>query len=59
MKYEVIKRFKDKYTKERYTVGTILELTKKRANEILKVGELITPYVEETEVETEVETESE
>lgn len=46
MKYEVISVFKDKNTKEIYEKGTILELTKKRANEILKVGELITPYVE-------------
>lgn len=48
MKYEVIVKFKDKYTKERYKVGAILELTKKRANEILKVGELI-KLVEELE----------
>lgn len=41
MKYQVIKPFRDKNTGEIYEVGTILELTKKRANEILKVDKFI------------------
>ena len=49
MKYIVIKKFKDKNTKEIYEVGTILELTKKRANEILKVDKLIEKIEESNE----------
>lgn len=46
MKYQVIEVFKDKNTGEIYEIGTILELTKKRATEILKVGNLIEEYKE-------------
>lgn len=46
MKYKVIVKFKDKHTKEVYEVGTILELSKKRVNEILKVGKFIELYEE-------------
>lgn len=46
MKYEVIQVFKDKYSGEIYEVGKILELTKKRANEILMVDALIKEYIE-------------
>lgn len=56
MKYRVIKRCKDKYTKEIYKVGTILELTKKRATEILKAGKFIEIY-EEPEEDSEQEPE--
>lgn len=41
MKYEVTRRFTDKYTKEKYEVGTILELTEDRAKEIFKKGKEI------------------
>jgi hypothetical protein len=41
MKYKVIDNFTDKYTGERYKIGDILELTKERANEILKVGKFL------------------
>lgn len=41
MKYKVVKEFTDKYTKEKYPVGKILELTEERANEILSVDKLI------------------
>lgn len=46
MKYQVIEMFKDKYTGEIYEVGTVLELTKKRATEILKVDKLIEEIAE-------------
>ena len=46
MKYQVIKKFKDKYSGEIYEVGSILEITKKRAKEILSVNKLIEEYEE-------------
>ena len=52
MKYQVIRPFRDKNTGEIYEVGTILELTKKRANEILKADK----YIEEIEEIKEPET---
>ncbi|MFZ6148123.1 hypothetical protein ACO0KD_05835 [Enterococcus avium] len=33
-KYEVVKEFKDAYTKKTYHVGDVIELTKQRAKEI-------------------------
>ena len=48
MNYKVIKSFTDKYTKTKYQVGDVLELTDERAKEILSVGKLI----EKIEVET-------
>lgn len=33
-KYEVVKEFKDAYTKKIYHVGDVIELTKQRAKEI-------------------------
>lgn len=42
MKYEVIKSFRDKYdTSIKYKIGDIIDITQKRAKEILKVDELI------------------
>lgn len=49
MKYIVLKPFKDKYSNERYKKGDILDITKKRANEILKVDELIEEVKEKEE----------
>lgn len=36
MKYEVLKTFRDKNTKEIYAVGSIADLTAKRAKEVEK-----------------------
>ena len=41
MEYEVIKPFRDKYSREKYEMGTIITIPQKRATEILKVGKLI------------------
>lgn len=35
-RYRVLKRFKDKYTKEIYEAGQEIEMTVKRANEAIK-----------------------
>lgn len=39
--YEVIKEFRDKYTKETYKVGKVLDLDGERAEEILAKGPFI------------------
>ena len=51
MKVEVIEEFKDKYTKKLYTPGDVIEVTKKRLEEILETGRLIKPIedVDKTE----------
>lgn len=51
MKVEVIEKFKDKYTKKIYTPGDVIEVTKKRHDEILRTGKFIKPLddVEKTE----------
>ena len=42
MKVKVLESFRDKYDKKvRYQKGEIIEITKKRYNEILKVGKLV------------------
>ena len=41
MKYIVLKNFTDKYTKVKYEVNDVLELTEERAKEILSVDKLI------------------
>lgn len=41
MKYIVLKEFTDKYTKVKYKPGDVLDITGKRAKEILSVDELI------------------
>ena len=47
MKARVIKGFRDKYTKEKYEEGTIIDVTKKRYKEILKVDKLVEEVIEE------------
>jgi hypothetical protein len=47
MKAKVLKDFKDKYSGEVYKKGTILNIAKKRYEEILKVA----PLVEEVKTE--------
>ncbi|MCD8079213.1 MAG: hypothetical protein LUF04_02015 [Bacteroides sp.] len=50
MKVKVIKRFRDKYDpKKIYEKGEELTITKKRYNEILKVGEFVEEITEESE----------
>lgn len=51
MKVKVLKRFRDKHTREIHSVGDILEITKKRYNEILKVDKLIEVLEEQEKVE--------
>ena len=41
MKYIVLKKFKDKYTGEKYEVNDVIEISKERAKEILSVDKLI------------------
>ena len=41
MKYIVLKKFKDKYTGEKYEVNDVIEISKERAQEILVVDKLI------------------
>lgn len=41
MKVKVIEKFKDKHTKKIYEPGTILTISKKRCEEILKKGKLV------------------
>ena len=51
MKVEVTEEFKDKYTKKLYTPGDVIEVTQKRLDEILGVGDLVKPLgdVDKTE----------
>lgn len=55
MKVKVVNEFRDKYTSELYTVGTELEITEERYDEIVKVGRLVEimeeEFVEEESVE--------
>ena len=41
MMYRIIKKFRDKYTGEIYVVGDEKNFTKKRAKEILEVGNFV------------------
>lgn len=41
MRYLVLSEFIDKNTREIYTVNQVIDITKKRAKEILAVGDLI------------------
>lgn len=51
MKVKVVKRFKDKYTNRIYKEGEVIEITKKRYTEILKVDKtLINEIKEEKEL---------
>lgn len=45
MKYVVLKKFKDKYTGEKYEVNDVIEISKERATEILSVDKLIKKVV--------------
>lgn len=56
MKVKVLKRFRDKHSNEIHKVGDILDITKKRYNEILKVDKLI-EKVEDDQEEKEEELE--
>lgn len=49
MKVKVLESFRDKHTGKNYKVGEVINVTKKRFNEILTVGKL----VEEVEPEEE------
>jgi hypothetical protein len=42
-KYEVTVRFRDRHTGEIHKKGDVIDITKKRAEEILQKGELIKP----------------
>ena len=53
MKVEVTEEFKDKYTKELYTPGDVIEVTKKRLDEILGVGTFVKPLGEADKTEKE------
>lgn len=50
MKVKVLKNFRDKYDKTiRYKKDDVIEITKKRYNEILKVGNLVQEIKEQRE----------
>lgn len=50
MKYIVLKPFTDKYDlSKKYIKGDLIDITKKRADEILEVDSLIAKYIEEHE----------
>lgn len=46
MKVKVLKRFKDKHTQDIHKVGDVLDVTKKRYEEILTKGKLVEEIVE-------------
>ena len=47
MKYKVLVNFTDKYNSSiKYKTNDIVEFTEERANEILKVGNLIEKHIE-------------
>ena len=53
MKAKVVKVFRDKYTQRVYKEGEVIEITKKRYTEILKVDKtLIKEIKEEKELKT-------
>ncbi len=51
MKVKVLKKFRDKHNGKVYKVGEVLDITKKRFDEIQKVGKLVEEVKESTEVE--------
>ena len=55
MKVKVIKNFKDKHTGEFHKTGKVMNISKKRYEEILTVGKLVEEY-KETADETAEET---
>lgn len=47
MKYKILENFTDKYNKTiKYKTNDIVEFTEERANEILKVGNLIEKIID-------------
>lgn len=47
MKAKVVKVFRDKYTKQIYKEGEVIEITKKRYTEILKVDKTLIKEIKE------------
>lgn len=47
MKVKVIRRFTDKYTKEPYSKGDMLDITEKRYAEIQSVGNFVFPIAQD------------
>lgn len=58
MKVKVLKRFKDKHTNQIHKVGDMLDVTKKRYEEILTKGKLVEEIDEEPAETTEEPTET-
>ena len=56
MKFVVLRTFTDKETRETRKRGYVYDFTKKRADEILKVGKLIEKVTPEIEVNPAVDT---
>lgn len=50
MKVKVIKNFKDKHTGEFHKTGKVMNISKKRYEEILTVGKLVEEYKETVDV---------
>lgn len=55
MKVRIIKEFFDKYTGEKYEVGTVIDITKERLAEIETVSKLLVEKVPETKAKTKKE----
>lgn len=53
MKVKVLKKFRDKYTKKIYKVDSVIEITKERFEEILKVDKLVEVVAEDPGAEPE------
>lgn len=47
MKVKVTRKFRDKYTKEEYKKGVVLDITEERYAEILTVGKLVFPIAQD------------
>lgn len=47
MKVKVTRKFTDKYTKELYSKGDVLDITEERYAEILSVGNLVFPIAQD------------
>lgn len=54
MKVKVLKKFRDKYTKKIYKVDSVIEITKERFEEILKVDKLVEMVAEDPGAEPKV-----
>lgn len=52
MRVQVLTDFVDKYTKEYYKTGDILEITSERYSDILKTDVFVKPVIEEEKLET-------